>query len=195
MTPQPCSPANALADVISGRRSVRAYNPTPVDADTISELLAAAVQAPSAMNGQPWGFSIVQDRARLKLYSDRAKALLLAAISDPKSTHYVELLGNPEFNIFYDAGTLVAISVDAPGPYVDADCWLAAQNFNLAAHARGLGTCCIGFAVGVLNLPDVKQELGVASGGRVIAPLILGEPRGPTPVVPRRPPRVLAWLR
>lgn len=49
--------------------------------------------------------------------------------------------------------------------------------------------------VGVLNLDEVKRELGVASGGRVIAPLIVGEPRGPTPVVPRRQPRVLAWLR
>lgn len=193
MSQQPCSPAAILADLMAGRRSVRAYDPTPIDSDTVHELLAAAVQAPSAMNCQPWGFSIVQDRARLRRYSDRAKALLLGAL-DPKSTRYAELLANPEFNIFYDAGTLVAVSVDAPGSYAEADCWLAAQNLNLAAHARGLGTCCIGFAVGVLNLPEIKQELGVASGGRVIAPIIVGEPRGTTPIVPRRPPRVLAWL-
>lgn len=195
MTQQSCSPTNVLTDVMSGRRSVRAYKPTPLDEATLRALLAAAVQAPSAMNGQPWGFSIVQDRARLKGYSDRAKALVLAAIGDPKSSRYAARLADPEFNIFYDAGALIAISVDSPGPYADADCWLAAQNINLAAHARGLGTCCIGFAVGVLNLEDVKRELGVAPDGRVIAPLIVGEPRGPTPGVPRREPRVLAWLR
>ncbi|WP_456710051.1 hypothetical protein [Bradyrhizobium sp. USDA 4452] len=31
----------------------------------------------------------------------------------------------------------------------------------LAATAQSLGTCCFGFAVGALNTPEVKKELGI----------------------------------
>jgi len=196
MTDPSPPPPMSLSEAIHSRRSVRSYEPTTVDDTTIRALLESAVQAPSAMNRQPWGFSVVQDTARLRHYSDLAKQMLLAATTgDPKAARYAAILSDPEFNIFYDATTLVAVSVDAPDAYADADCWLAAQNLLLAARARGLGTCCIGFAVGVLNTPEIKRELGVAPGGRVVAPIIIGLPRGSTPSVSRAPPRVLSWLR
>lgn len=186
----------SLSEAIYSRRSVRSYEPTTVDDTTIRALLEMAVQAPSAMNRQPCGFSVVQDAARLRRYSDLAKQMLLAVTSgDAKAGRYAAMLSDPEFNIFYDAGTLVVVSVDAPDAYADADCWLAVQNLLLAARTRGLGTCCIGFAVGVLNTPEVKRELGVAPGGRVVAPIIVGTPRGSTPAVSRVPPRILSWLR
>lgn len=193
----PCLPSPmSLTEAIYSRRSVRKYEPTRIDDVTIGALLELAVQAPSAMNRQPWGFSVVQDPARLRRYSDQAKQTLLATLpADPKASRYAAMLADPAFNIFYDAGTLVAVSVDAPDAYADADCWLAVQNLLLAAHTRGLGTCCIGFAIGVLNTPEIKRELGVAPGGRVVAPIILGIPTQPAATVPRNSPRVLAWLR
>lgn len=48
-------PLTAL-DPIFTRRSVRAYAPQPVDEATIRALLDAAVQAPTAMHEEPWGF-------------------------------------------------------------------------------------------------------------------------------------------
>lgn len=196
MTDPSPPPPMSLSEAIYSRRSVRRYEPTTVDATTIRALLESAVQAPSAMNRQPWGFSVVQDLTRLRHYSDLAKQMLLAATtSDPKAGRYAAMLSDPEFNIFYDATTLVVVSVDAPDAYADADCWLAVQNLLLAARARGLGTCCIGFAVGALNTPEIKCELGVAPGGRVVAPIIIGVPRGSTPSVSRAPPRILSWLR
>ena len=53
---------------------------------------------------------------------------------------------------------------------VEADCWLAAENLMLAATAKGLGTCCIGFAVGILNTEEVKRELGIPEDGAAVAP-------------------------
>ncbi len=186
----------SLTEAIYSRRSVRKYEPSAIEEVTIRALLEMAVQAPSAMNRQPWGFSVVQDTTRLRRYSDRAKQMLLAgAQADAKVERYAALMADPDFNIFYDASTLVVVSVDAPDAYADADCWLAVQNLLLAAQARGLGTCCIGFAIGVLNTPEIKQELGVAPSGRVVAPIILGVPGLLPRVVPRDPPRLLAWLR
>jgi nitroreductase len=184
------------------RRAVRAYTPAQPHDDVIRDLLAAAVQAPTAMHAEPWGFAIVQDGAALKRWSDRAKAMLLepaiavgwGSAARAAAQEHRALLADPAFNIFYDAGTLVVICRRVEGRFAEADCWLAAENLMLAATARGLGTCCIGFAVGVLNEPDVKRELGIPEEGAAVAPIILGTPRGEPAAVSRRAPQVLQWL-
>jgi nitroreductase len=105
------------------------------------------------------------------------------------------MLRNDDFNIFYDAGTLIVVGAIQPSPFQDADCWLAAENLMLAACAEGLGTCCIGFAVELLNEPEVKAELSVPADGIAVAPLIVGYPQGVTPIVPRAEPRIVSWSR
>ena len=147
------------------------------------------------MNAQPWLFAVVQDRARLHRYSERAKGMLLEARGhDAKLRHYDAQLRDPRFNIFYDAGTLVTIGEAPRSTYTDANCWLAAAAFMLAAYDAGLGTCPIGFAVPVLNAPDVKQELGYPSDAVVVAAIIVGYPDVTPPAVPRRDPRIVGWL-
>ena len=185
-----------LIETLSARRAVRSYEARKLDDETLQGLLRAAVQAPSAMNRQPWLFSIVQDVAKLKRYSDRAKAMLLAQIAaDPKARGYEDLLRSEAFNIFYDASTLVVIGVAERGPYTDADCWLAAENLMLAACDARLGTCCIGFAVGLLNTPEVKAELHLPPDGAAVAPLIVGYPKGESRPVPRADPKIVSWSR
>ena len=39
---------------IEKRRSIRKFKDTPVDLDLVSQLIEAAVAAPSAKNRQPW---------------------------------------------------------------------------------------------------------------------------------------------
>jgi nitroreductase len=185
-----------LTEAISARRAVRSFTARQVDDAVVRSLLYAAVQAPSAMNRQPWLFSIVQDLPRLERYSDRAKTMLLSQMAhDPKTKHYEETLRTDAFNIFYNAPTLVVIGVAERGAYTDADCWLAAENLMLAACDAGLGSCCVGFAVGVLNTPEVKAELQWPPAGAAIAPLILGYPSETPPAVARAEPRIVSWIR
>jgi nitroreductase len=184
-----------LIEAIHARRAVRAYSPRKVSDDAIGSLLAAAVQAPSAMNAQSWGFAVVQDAARLRRYSDLAKRMLLELSPDQKTRRYEQLLRDENFNIFYDASTLIVICATALGPYSDADCWLAAENLMLAACDQGLGTCCIGFAVPVLNTADVKAELQIPAGGAAVAPVIVGYPSAVVPPVARAAPKILSWSR
>ncbi len=185
-----------LIQTIQTRRTVRDYLPREVDVDIVQRLLRAAVQAPSAMNHQPCRFAIVQSAGQLKRYSDAAKQMLLAQRPDDhKFRGYADMLSSLEFNIFYNAGTLIVVCVEEKGPYVEADAWLAAENLMLAACAEGLGTCCVGFAVGVLNTPAVKEELGIPPQGVAIAPIIVGYPHVVPPPVPRKDPRILSWCR
>ena len=182
-----------VIEAIYGRRAVRAYDPRPVDEAAIRTLLRAAVQAPSAMNAQPWLFAVVQNKKKLAELSNRAKKMLLEARGDAKSAHYAALLGEPSFNIFYDAGTLVVIGAPR-ATYAEADCWLAAEALMLAAHEAGIGTCPIGFAVGVLNTPDVRKELGFPDDAALIAPIIVGYPAATTPPIARKEPNVVSWM-
>jgi len=185
-----------LGEAIHARRAVRAYKPDAVDESIVRRLLGEAIQAPSAMNAQPWVFSIVQDRARLRRYSDRAKRLMLElSATEPKVRVYADMLRNEAFNVFYDAGTLIVIGVRERTAFSEADGWLAAQNLMLTACEAGLGTCCIGFALSVLNLPDVKQELSIPAEGAAIAPIIVGYPSSSVPPVARQEPHIGSWLR
>lgn len=182
-------------DVIRARRAVRSFTPKKVDDTTIHALLRAAVQAPSAMNAQPWYFAIVQDASKLKRYSERAKALLLDSPPDAKSAHYEQMLRDEHFNVFYDATTLIVICGKHDGQYIQADCWLAAENLMLAACDMGLGTCPIGFAIRALNNRDIKEELQIPLPGVAVAPIIVGYPSAPVAPVPRAEPHVLSWAR
>lgn len=181
---------------IRTRRSVRSYEARAVPDESIQMLLEAGVQGPSAMNAQPWIFSVVQDPARLARWSALAKTMLLERVhEDPKARGYASLLADESFSIFYDASTLIVISAAERGPYVEAACWLAAQSVMLAATEAKLGTCCIGFAVGVLNTAEVKRELGLPDAGIAICPIIVGYPRVTLPAPTRPTPRIGAWLR
>ena len=183
-------------ETIYARRAIRDYTSQKVDEATVRALLQAAVQAPSAMNRQPWLFAVVQDVAQLKRYSDRAKSILVAQMTgDPKAARYAGMLSEPNFNIFYNASTLVVIGVGERGTYTDADCWLAAQNLMLEACELGLGTCPIGFAFPLLNTPDVKTELGLPPDASAIVAIVVGHPAAAAEPVPRAEPRVVAWIR
>jgi nitroreductase len=193
----------SVTGAILGRRAVRAYtDEMPVDA-VIRSLLDAAIQAPTAMHEEQWAFAVMQSKAALKRYSDRAKSMM---IEDAR--HHIDLLprpssqrdrlamiADPAFNIFYDAGTLIVICRKSTGTYVEADCWLAAENLMLAAYAQGLGTCCIGFAIPVLNTPEAKRDLGIPDNGAAVVPIIVGVPRGTVAPVARKPPEILRWIK
>ncbi len=189
-------------DVIFTRRSVRSYEPHLVDESTVRSLLDAAVQAPSAMHAEPWQFVVVQDPTMLKRLSDRAKQKWLAEAAHYRELHvqatagektFAERLTDPEFSIFYDAGTLVVICA-RPAPFAAADCWLAAENFMLAACALGLGTCCIGAAIPGLNDPATKADLDMPPDVEAVAAIVVGVPREPAGEGLRKAPHILSWV-
>lgn len=65
-------------EAIYGRRSVREFTNAAIDEAAIKSLIAAAVQAPSAMNQQPWTFMVVRGQPLLERLSREAKAHMLA---------------------------------------------------------------------------------------------------------------------
>ena len=52
-------------DFIYQRKSVRAFQPTPLPAEDLRQILAAATQAPSGKNVQNWHFVVVRSRHKI----------------------------------------------------------------------------------------------------------------------------------
>ena len=183
-----------ISEAIAGRRSVRDYTAEPVDEQTIRRLIIEAVQAPSAIDEQPWSFTVVRDQALLDRASDRAKAHTLATTpAGELSDHLRSFVEDPNLQIFYHAPVLVLISAAVQGAFVVEDCALAAENLMLGAYDLGLGSCWIGSARGYLETPEGRAAFGIPDAHEPVAPIILGHPKAAAPPVARRAP-VIAWV-
>ena len=182
-----------VREAIYGRRAVREFTTEPVEEELLRQLVDAAVQAPSAVNQQPWLFTIVRDKELLARVSNEAKAhMLRTSAAALASHHFQHILEDPKFDIFYGAPVLVIISA-AAGPWATEDCALATENMMLAAHAAGLGTCWIGFAQGWLGTPDGKAAMKLPENDIPVAPLIVGHPKSLPAAVSRKSPRI-DWI-
>lgn len=177
-------------EIIQSRRSCRSYSDEPLSREQVEALIADAVWVPSGSNHQPWRFVVIQDAARLKSYSDLSKKNWLKVLNqNPDLTQYESFLHNPQYNIFYEASTLVVVYGATSSPWYVYDCTMVAHNLMLLAEADGLGSCWIGFAHNILDMDSIKQELDVPADYRLVAPIILGHVghAKPTSAVPRKP--------
>lgn len=177
---------------ILARRSVREYTSEKVDERTVRSLLEAAVRAPTAMHREPWAFVVIQDKAYMQGLSDRVKPFFIEQLD--VSAREFGKFKNPDFNFFYEAGTLIVICAKEDGSFVDADCWLAAENLMLSACAMQLGTCVIGAALLGLNDASEKMRLGISDGYKAVVPIIVGFPTGDAKASDRKKPLILNWL-
>lgn len=175
-------------EIARDRRSIRRYLPDPISDDVVSELLTAAMWAPSAHNRQPWRLAVVREQAAItqlaaamgeRLRQDLARDGLAAeAIEHDAGRSYNRITGAPvvivlcltmvDMDHYPDAGRrhnelLMAAQSTA----------MAGQNLLLAAHARGLGACwmcaplfCPDVVRETLALPDDWQPQGLITLGR-----------------------------
>jgi nitroreductase len=130
-------------DAIFTRRSIREYTSQMIPEDLVHEILAAAMQAPSAGNQQPWHFILVTERKQLDALADElpfGKMLKAASL-----------------------GVVVCVDLELEkysGFWVQ-DCSAATQNLLLAAHARGLGAVWVGVYPVEERVESLKQVLGL----------------------------------
>ncbi len=187
----------AVFDAIYQRRAQRNYMARPVSKENVQALLDAAVQAPSAMNRQPWAFLVLQNRDLLRRISEAAKARILASAEWAKDLEHKSIpLSDPNFDIFYRASTLIVICMkEEEGFCPEGDCYLAGQNLMLAAQALGLGSCPIGFARDILQTDAFRKELAIPKGYRPVLPIIVGYASNVATPPHREQARVIQWLQ
>jgi nitroreductase len=188
---------HAVIDTIKKRRSVRAYQDTPVPRDLLNAVIEAGNEAPSAMNSQPWRFVVVEDRAaKMKLLGaalpQAKKVTEQVKDIDPEryeliKKRYAEL---PD-PVYYSAPAV--IFVIGNGRYAAHSCPLACENMMLAAHALGLGSCWVGFGAMVTEDAGVRALLELKDGDQIFGPILVGYPKGEPARPPKKEPTV-KWI-
>jgi nitroreductase len=72
-----------VIDAIKTRKSIRSFKPDPVPKETIRAILEIACRAPSAMNTQPWEFTVVSGEALEKIMNGNAEKLNAGEMPNP----------------------------------------------------------------------------------------------------------------
>ena len=183
-------------ELLKNRRSIRDFEDKSVPLETIQEIIQDSCLAPSASNGQPWNFVIISDKALIKKLSDESKKNSLAFIEanpESPSKNYEAAMRNPDFNVFYNAPSLVYIVGSKDARNLHVDCSLAASYFMFGATAKGLGTCWVGLGTSILD-PDLLNLMGIPENYQIVAPLILGYPKQIPGMSERNEPRILKVL-
>lgn len=195
-------------EVIEGRKSIRAFKPESVPKETIEGILQLAVKAPSAINLQPWEFTVVSGREKerlckrlLKAYGERRVSCSpnttrplppevdqrrrelfqeMRPFVDQLKVPFEDFINEGSFD-FYGAPTAIIISMDRAFPKSRSLCIGAALGYLLlAAHAHGLGTCPIGIITAFED--DIKDQLNIPGGKEVILGVALGYPDWENPI-------------
>lgn len=124
-------------NAIFARRSIRRYTPEPVPDELVTELLRAAMCAPSARNEQPWHFVVIRDRNILR--------------EIPKFHPYAQMLNEAPLAILVCGEPQLEKS---KGRW-PTDCAAATENILIMAQEKGLGTCWLGI------YPDTGREANI----------------------------------
>ncbi|WDV46918.1 nitroreductase family protein [Clostridiaceae bacterium M8S5] len=180
-------------ELLIKRRSIRKFKNEAVSNEIIIEMINESIYAPSSGNEQSWKFSIVSDIKLMKKISDEAKINILKRIelnANDYAKKYKEMLSNINYNIFYNAPSVVFIFGDKKLKNMIINCSLAASYFMMSATSRNLGTCWINFATEIKS-PYLLKELGISENFKIVAPIIIGYPEQIPHIPSRKEPEII----
>lgn len=165
------SDSAVVVRTIMARRSVRQYKPEAVRHDQMEVILNCGINAPSAMNRQPWALRVVDQSAFLNACTESWKTTL-----DDERRAAVE--ADSTFrNMFRNAPTVVFVS--APENWGDLDCGLLGENMMLAAQSMGIGSCCLGGLLSFMKTETAApylERLDLPEGYRLVYAIAFGYP-------------------
>jgi nitroreductase len=208
-----------LYDALMTTRAMRRFTDEPVDDATIEACLAAAVQAPSGGNIQPYQFVVVTEPelktriGELYLRAWERYAPAVATVTPPardeaaQRRHARSMAVSDELaRALASVPVLVLVLMPKIEMVVEDDAgrmdvgptyasvYPAVQNFILACRAHGLGTVLT--TVYRVYEDEVRAVCDIPDRYEVVALLPVGHPKGNWGVAPRRPASALTnWNR
>ncbi len=178
-----------LFSAIQTRTSCRQFLPDAVARETIEQILAAGVRAPSPLNAQPWQFIVITSPEKKQAILDEADRCRTWAIE--KSGW--KWLKSYQMDFLLQAPVLVAVvgdpkksgmdmfQEDGPVGYQLA-CAAAIQNMMLAAHALDLGSLFFT----MFEKSHLRRILDISDRKTPVALVCIGKPNQPQKPVPRK---------
>jgi nitroreductase len=152
--------ANDKLRLFLGRRSIRVYAPGEISEADISQMLQAAMAAPSAVARDPWRFVVVRSKETL--------STIAAALP------HGGMLATAPLGIIV-CGDLEAAH-DRQLSYLLQDCSAAVENLLLCAHALGLGACWLGVHPREDRVRKLREILRLPPSVIPVAGIAIGRP-------------------
>jgi nitroreductase len=143
------------------RRSIRKYTEQEVSAESVKELLKAAMAAPSAGNQQTWDFIVVRNRMLLNeipKFHPNAQMLVDAPAA-------IIVCGVPEREKKYTG-------------YWVQDCAAAVENILIEAQFLGLGAVWLGIYPNEDRIERLRELFGIPESIVPFAVISIGYPAG-----------------
>jgi nitroreductase len=161
---------NIVTTVIKSRHSVRKFKTDPVDDHAIQDAVECALQAPTAMNHQPYIFVVVKQKetlAKIAGLADHGKfiadsAASFAVFGEKKETYYLE------------------------------DCCAATENLILALQAYGVCSCWVAGDKKSYAEP-VRELLGVPGKYTLVSLVAAGYP-AEVPLAKKKPVNTIVFM-
>lgn len=140
------------------RRSVRKYSGREVEDEKLDRILRAAMQAPSAVNQQPWEFIVIKNKETLKKLAD----ISIYATMLKEASAAVIILGNKDMMIVPEKAS--------------QDLSAATENLMLEAVELGLGTVWIGVDPDVDKIEFITKMFDVPENVKPYSLISIGYP-------------------
>lgn len=159
---------NQVVETILARRSVRKYKPQPVEREKMQTIVECGVNAPNAMNRQPWEIRVVDNPDFINGVTELYKKEQPKVAEDPNFK-----------NMFRNAPTVVFIGRDVQSGSAEFDCGLLSENMMLAAQSMGIGSCCLGSPAAFMRSPaaaEYLKQLGFSEGYELLYCIAFGYP-------------------
>ena len=142
------SAKNQVVETIMTRRSIRQYKPEAVEREKMQTIVECGINAPNAMNRQPWEVRVMDNPDYINGVTELYKKANPQAAAD--STFR---------NMFRNAPTVVFIGHDTKSESSPFDCGLLAENMMLSAWSMGIGSCCLGSPARFMMTPEAAEYL------------------------------------
>lgn len=181
-TPVQDSLKNQVVETIMTRRSVRQYKPQAVEREKMQTIVECGINAPNAMNKQPWEVRVVDNADYINGVTELYKKANPKAAEDPTFK-----------NMFRNAPTVVFIGHDTKSESSPFDCGLLAENMMISAWSMGIGSCCLGSPARFMKTPEAAeylQKLGFSEGYELLYCIGFGYPDEAPAAKPREAAKV-----
>jgi nitroreductase len=211
-----------FAEIARSRRSIRRYKADRVPDAVIEDILGLSAYSPTASNKQDVAFTVITNKDVLQALSAAVfgigtkayrhsrkgwgklvyRALQKLAPGNDLERYmepmpwYLEQQAAGRDLILHNAPVLILVHAPKKGRFHCENCNIVTGDIMNHAHARGLGTCYIGFVTLALKiLPGLRKIASLPRGRRAYACLVMGYPAHGYARTPSRRPRPVDWLR
>ena len=191
-------------EIVTGRRSLRAFKPDPVDTQTLEQIFSVAQRAPSNCNTQPWTVHVASGSALASLRKEMPERFMSGgftmdfpydgsyegvykerqygsaqALYDAVGIERADKAGRHEQFMrnfsFFDAPHVAFLFLPEPfGLREAADLGMYAQTLMLTLSAHGLGSC----PQSALSFQAdfVREALHIDSSNKLLFGISFGHP-------------------